>query len=450
LALAVVAACGSDEEQDASAANGAGAAGNGSSTGNAGGDGGAAGGDGPGTPSSSSSGLPPDPECEGPLGEPQDPSTLPACCPDYGGAHCLLDVPDELKAQAAPCDGGGYCVPDEFIATGGVFTPATCTSIQAAPGVCLSACIPQVAEYVDLLPQDVCKTSERCVPCVSPLDGMSTGACDLGFECPQGSGGAGGGQGGSGGAPPPCDDPATCVWDCPMPALDPSSLPSCPSGCAGHCVANALVPPEQASQLGSCDASTLCVPDELITTAGKFIADTCASVAGFEGRCLSTCIPEVAGQAAELPQSTCTGGEVCVPCYDPFDGTDTGACTLSCDPGPQDPPQTFPECCQGWGTCVPTQSVPADQVDKFAQESCAATLTCVPETFLDGSYQPVFCEPSFLIWLLTGQDVGACLPQCMPDVASAPLVDQDVCPDYHLCIPCFDQGGQSTGACEAI
>src|SRR5829696_7893821 len=93
LALAVVLACGSDEEQRATSTDGSGAAGNESSGSNAGGDGGVAAGGGT-TPASSSSGLPPDPECEGPLGEPQDPSTLPACCPDYGGAHCLLDVPD--------------------------------------------------------------------------------------------------------------------------------------------------------------------------------------------------------------------------------------------------------------------------------------------------------------------------------------------------------------------
>jgi hypothetical protein len=305
--------------------------------------------------------------------------------------------------------------------------------------------VPKVAEVANLLPQDICADGERCVPCISPIDNTDTGACKLGFTCEPGTGGAGGGE-----PPPPCDDPATCVYDCPTPALDPAALPACPDACGGHCVDQALVPADQQGQLATCGGGKLCVPDELIETNGKLVPPSCDSVAGFEGRCLSTCLPDVKAQAAQLPQSTCAAGHLCVPCYDPFDGTATGACSLSCDPGPQEPPQTLPACCGGDGTCVPSASVPPDDLANFGTDTCPAAsgLVCVPDQFLAGAYVPTLCTPSLLIQLFTGQDVGACMPACMPKVASAPFVDQGACAAGQLCIPCFDDQGVPTGACE--
>ena len=61
-------------------------------------------------------------------------------------------------------------------ATGGVYEPKACTSIQGAEGVCLSGCIPQVQDVWGLLPQADCRDDERCVPCVNPIDGMESGA----------------------------------------------------------------------------------------------------------------------------------------------------------------------------------------------------------------------------------------------------------------------------------
>src|SRR5262245_47652872 len=90
----------------------------------------------------------PTPACDGPFGAARDPDSLPACCTDFvGGAHCLPDeaVPGVLRGRFAACAGGGACVPDPFIATGGVYEPKACTSLQGAEGVCLSGCIPQVA-----------------------------------------------------------------------------------------------------------------------------------------------------------------------------------------------------------------------------------------------------------------------------------------------------------------
>lgn len=399
-----------------------------------------------------------DPGCEGPLGPPRDPGSLPACCPDYGGAHCIDGVPPELGSFVSGCDSGGYCVPDDFIATGGVFTPASCTSMSKAPGVCLSVCIPEVAQYIGLLPQDVCKDSERCVPCVSPLDNTTTGACDLSFTC--------GDAGGGGEDPPPPvddgDDPTTCEHEG-DPVLDPAGLPACPSACAGHCLSSALVPADQAASLASCDGGALCVPDELIVSGGEFLLDTCESIAGVEGRCVSTCLPEVIEQMDLLPQSTCASTHRCVPCYDPLSGDDTGACRLSCDPGPTDPPTQLPACCGGLGTCVPSGLVPADQSSQLGVDECPADqgLVCAPSALVPGltpvpgdlTNQP--CETSFLFQLAFGFDAaykdGVCLPTCIPEVGDAPwpIGDGSCDDDRYNCIPCNDpqNGGASTGAC---
>ena len=74
------------------------------------------------------------------------------------------------------------------------------------------------------------------------------------------------------------------------------------------------------------------MPDTLIETGGNFILPTCTSVFGAEGRCLSTCVPQLADTADSLPQDICDENERCTPCFDPLqDGAPpTGACELSC------------------------------------------------------------------------------------------------------------------------
>jgi hypothetical protein len=389
----------------------------------------------------------PQPDCTGPLGAPRDPATLPTCCTDsVGGAHCLPDdvIPSELRGFLAACPTGGACVPDPFIETGGVYTPASCTSLEGAPGVCLSACIPQVADYIKLLPQDVCADDERCAPCTNPLDNTDTGACQISFSCDGGSG-AGGGGGGPG--------PATCPHDG-APVIDPTTLPACAPG--AHCLVDALVPPAMADQLAACDGGgSKCVPDELIAAGGNYIPPTCQSVAGAEGRCLSTALPQVAGQATLLPQSTCEADHLCAPCFDPLTGADTGACRISCDPGPASGPTPLPTCCTGRGTCVPAAAA-GDKADQLGQDSCpdAAAggdqLVCAPDVFLMPDYHPPVCDTG-LLGDLFGPDYapGRCLPDCLPAVSSF-LIGQGSCADDgDKCAPCLDPlTGQPTGACD--
>ncbi|HTM18928.1 MAG TPA: hypothetical protein VL172_00405 [Kofleriaceae bacterium] len=389
-------------------------------------------------------------QCDGPLGAPRDPETLPACCTEFvGNAHCLGDdvVPSELHDFLGACDGGGYCVPDKFIETGGVFTPKACTSLQDAPGVCLSGCIPQVESYWGILPVDVCdEADEKCVPCTNPIDDTDTGACAISYECgdpdPFGTGDDDPGDGGGG--------DATCPHVGP-PVIEPSTLPACPS-CSGaaHCLSSGLVPADFAGQLASCDASSLCVPDSFIAAGGNFIPPTCQSVGGAEGRCLSSCLPDVAAQAALLPQATCAAGELCAPCFNPLDGTPTGACNLSCDPGPASGPQALPACCDGAGTCVPPAAA-GDQADRLGQDACPDDLLCAPDVFISGDFTPPTCETG-LIQVLFGSDFaeGRCLPECLPDVDNF-LIGQDDCDDGFKCAPCLNPlTGEPSGACDPI
>src|SRR5262249_33449932 len=141
----------------------------------------------------------------------------------------------------AKCDEvNSVCVPDVFIKTGGLYKPQACNSI-GGPGVCLSLCVPQVAEKAALLPQDVCPDSEKCVPCINPLDKTTTHACDLDGQCKDQIVDA------AQDSTPIESGPPECPHKGP-PVVDPSTLPACQCG-DGHCVPATLVPPAMASKL---------------------------------------------------------------------------------------------------------------------------------------------------------------------------------------------------------
>jgi hypothetical protein len=383
--------------------------------------------------------------CEGPLGKPMDAAQLAGmatCCQAEGGAaHCLEDgrVPGELQPFVAKCDSGGYCIPDNFLATGASEPPQTCTAFGGA-GVCLSRCIPQVSQNAGLLRQDTCTgVDELCVPCISPLDNMPTGACDL-LELATCVGEGGGGSGG--GSATSCDDPNTCNYEanCP-PVIDPSPLTSC--GPDAHCLDAALITdPAQSSRLAKCtDATKLCVPDIFIKTGGKFTAPSCTSVGGAEGRCLSRVLPDVKAQEAMLPQDTCAASERCTPCYDPITGTSTGACNLSCDAGPTKAPVTFGQCCNARAHCVPTSAIPDAQEDNLKQDNCADTNLCVPDQILLNQPIPTCTANS----LVLGNYSGVCLSDCFSFGIQGLALARGSCASNYKCAPCT-QNGQPTGA----
>lgn len=383
--------------------------------------------------------------CAGPLGKPipkAELTAMTACCQvDAGEAHCLetSKVPNEIQPFVATCESGGYCIPDAFLVTGAAEPPATCTAF-GGQGVCLSVCIPQVSENQGLLRKDTCLgADELCVPCISPLDNMPTGACDL-LELARCEGDT------SGGDPvAACDDPATCEYEASCPALiDPASLVAC--GPDAHCVDPALVSdPAQASQLGMCaDGANLCVPDTFIRTGGKFTPPSCTSVNGAEGRCLSAVLPDVAAQQDLLPQDSCAATERCTPCFNPIDGTPTGACSLSCDAGPTQPPVQFAQCCDGRARCVPAASIPDDQEDQLEAAECeneAPGALCVPNEILANGPFPTCTANSFLL----GNYTGVCLSDCLDFGIQGLALARGSCANNFKCAPC-EQNGQPTGA----
>jgi hypothetical protein len=241
--------------------------------------------------------------------------------------------------------------------------------------------------------------------------------------------------------------------------IDPSILgPACPTtvcGGGGHCVPNNIISaqdPKQLDKLASCDEKSKCVPDIIIANQNLFIPPTCKSVYGAEGRCISECVPEVKAKVGQLPQSTCQANERCVPCYDPFTQQETGACKLSCDPGPKEPPVTVPKCCSGIGTCVPKSAVPAAQASKLSADSCGGQdLLCAPDMFINNQ-KPQPCETSNFLLALLGSKYkpGVCLPGCLPDLNSS-FIKQDGCPSGMKCAPCYKPGllgPKKTGACD--
>ena len=370
-----------------------------------------------------------------PLEKLADPTTLPECAPACGGAHCVPGdkVPASSQGSFATCT-GGYCLPDALIISGGAKPPA-CNSLNNSAGVCLSICVPLVAANKDLLPTASCGADERCAPCINPNDGTNTGACDIGVQnnasCDADAGAAAADSG-------PAPD-----LTCPhvgAPVLDPSMLPACGgAGSAAHCLPASNTPMDLQSKLAACTGG-FCVPDKLIESGGRFIPATCTSLGGNEGRCESKVLPAVASQT-NLPQATCDQTELCVPCASPVDGTDTGACKTSCDPGPKSAPILFQSCCGNVGKCVPKVNLPS--TSNLDGDGCQNNSLCVPTEILEVPFKPQTCHgsPTF-----ADDYDGVCLSKCLDfGTFSDFVLDDSNCSGNRTCVPCKD-GGKPTGA----
>jgi hypothetical protein len=210
-----------------------------------------------------------------------------------------------------------------------------------------------------------------------------------------------------------------------------------------------------------------CAPDKFIESAGNGLPKTCTSVAGAEGRCLSTCLPAVAGEAALLPQDVCDMGEKCAPCYNPVSAQPTmptGACSLACDKPAQPPtilscpwkgppvinPSVLPPCDNGGcggAHCIPAAEVPAAVQSQLAPCN-NGTGFCAPDPIIStgDNFIPTSCDP-FPGSGAPGRCLSDCLPQVAAEAASGTLV-QASCNMGEHCVPCNDPfTGKSTGAC---
>ncbi|HEX4338596.1 MAG TPA: hypothetical protein VH062_21975 [Polyangiaceae bacterium] len=394
------------------------------------------GGDAGGAASGGAGGAPPD--CV-PSGINLDPSSFPQCPMCMGqSARCLPNnlvmsiAPNELR-QLAACDKDTVCVPDVFITSLGKYDPPTCSSISGGAGRCLSTCIGAVQSLGTFLPKATCGDGEKCAPCIDPRDGTDTGACSL--QCDTGP-----------------KEPAPVFAKC---CTDQSGL----------CVPPEILEPIQAKALAqdTCGTGAVCAPAKFADST--FHPKFCASVAGAEGRCLSSCVDLVKRNAELLPKDVCDTGELCAPCTDPRTGELTAACTLNGD-APTKPPVVFrTECCDGKGLCVPQTAVPARYTKLLPVEICGdadgggAGYVCAPKLKLNDLSAPLpKCQATlFGIPVPAGDpnQFGACIPQCIADaqIAANPLygaaLAQSDCMDGWVCAPCVNPLDQTrTGACD--
>jgi hypothetical protein len=232
-----------------------------------------------------------------------DPNTLPPCTSCMGG-RCVqpADYPDAPVSQLAPCDGGGICLPDLLVSTKGKVALPRCQSVAGGEGRCASLCIPVTASLAGFLPQGGCAPTDRCAPCFSPVDGTSTGICNIG-----------------------CDT---------GPTTPPVVFPQCCSGRA-RCVPRAVIPDGPAKKNLAKEKCTgnndpVCVPTPIIQNpAYRFPA--CVSQnfldPGSPGVCIPACIVDANPAGKALGRDNCAElTDKCVPCTNPANGQPSGAC----------------------------------------------------------------------------------------------------------------------------
>lgn len=243
-----------------------------------------------------------DPQCA----PPADLSLLATCGAD---AHCFpadrLDP--QQAAMMAPCELGpsALCVPDTFLLTGGLFTPASCQANLGLEGRCLSVSLPSIAAGAAVLPQSTCAPTERCAACFDLVTDRPTGACSVS-----------------------CD-------------LGPiSAAPALPQCCEsyGRCIPReAITDPELEDVLDEKECEDIennafwCVPNELLQGTSTPCQAHSLFLGDYTGVCLSECLDfGLAGIA--FSEGSCDNDYDCVPCE--RDGEPTGAPGCPVPPGP--------------------------------------------------------------------------------------------------------------------
>jgi hypothetical protein len=245
--------------------------------------------------------------CAPTTGAPVDTTQLAKCdCKSGGSARCVPSamIPSALSSQLDTCNGGG-CVPDTVLAAPDRALPGC--KAKGVEGRCLSMCVPLVAKYADTFLSrgdgDVCPSDERCVPCDSPLDGTSTGVCQIGQPAAAACA-----------APAPAVATAaqgTAIVQTPAP---PSTLKDCCEKNGqkrGKCVAPSAVSDDLRERLSEreCDSGELCAPNASVDPDAKPV--TCGG--GF-GVCVSDCVALGLGDGRLLDLGECQSDEACVAC----------------------------------------------------------------------------------------------------------------------------------------
>jgi hypothetical protein len=343
------------------------------------------------------------------------PSAFASCCGELGRcvpAQLVAEV-DRTQLGQASCTAAELCAPAALLEDA-QFVPASCvTSVGSAEGRCLPACLPGLAQQAERLFQDGCPEHEQCAPCFDPLDGSSTGACQLGGD--------------------------------PGPRQAPVVLPRC-CGELGRCLPERAVSESDRKQLerAACSDGSLCTPTPLLGSA-EYVPQTCRTpLLGAEGRCLPACLPALA-RRSEPAALDCPAEHGCAPCFDPVEGSATGACALGADVGPSEPAKVLAACCGDQGRCLPESRIKGSDREQLARAQCQSGELCTPRDFVaNPAFVPKTCKTRS-----QGAE-GRCLPGCLPALtARKDQLSRDDCPAEQLCAPCFDPlDGTRTGACQ--
>lgn len=287
-----------------------------------------------------------------------------------------------------------------------------------------------------------------------------------------------GGSGGDGTTGSGGDDSAN--YHCLPPPPDPEGFKTEDDTCCqtsggppGTCLPESsltLDPMKSAFVHHSCGAGLKCAPARSsLADGGASAFPSCSATLGaalnIEGRCVPKCFFAGHPLMRALKQDDCATDEfVCTPCYDPVDGTSTGAC----EERPGDLPDTtkqlsFSSCGvydggRPAGTCIPGAIVGAlgylGIVNGVHQDDCAAAGdACVPIVKAAGAcFAP--CGTGFGSQLGPEYENGACVPVfAVRDGMGNPAVaifTQQTCVAGELCAPCSDplNPGAPTHACE--
>ncbi|MEY4582074.1 MAG: hypothetical protein RL701_6777 [Pseudomonadota bacterium] len=226
------------------------------------------------------------------------------------------------------------------------------------------------------------------------------------------------------------------------PKCSPALCPAQDSVCLPDTTLDLLIPQSTIDLLARCSATSACVPLKLANEVGRSILTTCTSLNATEGRCVSSCVPQVANQVSILPRDICAENERCAPCFDPRTGEDTKACRQGCDSGPKQAAKPFATCCSNRGLCVPPALTGA-QAHNLEKDSCTGENLCAPRDLTDLTFKPKACDS------VDGVE-GRCMSTCLGGTLKVqrtrlPGVG---CGVDELCAPCFDPvTGEDTGAC---
>jgi hypothetical protein len=121
--------------------------------------------------------------------QPANPAaTFPKCCGGLGSCVPNTLVPSDQQSLLGQdtCTGlGNVCAPTN-IAADPTFKPRSCDTFQPQnrEGRCLPACLPPIEAQAAQLLRESCAAGELCAPCFDPVNGGSTGACEINGDAP--------------------------------------------------------------------------------------------------------------------------------------------------------------------------------------------------------------------------------------------------------------------------